>query len=166
MKFRLLSVSMMLALLVLAGWGPSHGIPEEGRNSNAVPRQSPVSAPADVVRATERAASAGGSISIQGVRADFDLGQIAFSGQSTLLDGTCLHTQLFVDGEPVAWWPAGICVPVQGGAWVVDVPLPEERSPDVLDLDAQLMLRAWQRDCPSIEAVFWFDLVGPPVVDL
>ena len=42
------------------------------------------------------------------------------------------------------------------------MPLPEEGSPDVLDLDAQLMLQAWQRDHPSVEAVFWFDIVGPP----
>ena len=162
MKFRLLSVSMMLALLVLAGCGPSHGIPEEGGNSTAVPGQSPVSAPADVVHSTKEAASAGGSISIQGVRVDFDLGEIAFSGLCTLPDGTCLHTQLFADGEPVAWWPAETCVPIQGGAWEVQVPLPEADVPEALDPAAEWMVRVWQRDDPSVEAVFWFDLVGPP----
>ena len=144
MKFRPSLAPMMLALLVLVGCGPSHGILEEGGNSNIVPSQSPVSAPTGVVHATEEAASVGGSISIQGVRVDFGLGQIAFSGQSTLPDGTCLHTQLFADGEPVAWWPAETCVPVQGGAWEIQVPLPEEGSLDELDLDAQLMLQAWQ----------------------
>ena len=62
----------------------------------------------------------------------------------------------------MACWPAETCVPVQGGVWEIEVPLPEEDSPDVLDLDAQLMLQAWQRDHPSVEAVFWFDIVGPP----
>jgi len=53
-------------------------------------------------------------------------------------------------------------VPIQDGAWRIAVPLSEEGAPDELDPAVQYMLRAWAQDDPSIEAVFWFDLTGPP----
>jgi hypothetical protein len=53
-------------------------------------------------------------------------------------------------------------VPVQDGAWRIVVPLDGEGAPGELDPAVQYMLRAWAQDNPSIEAVFWFDLAGPP----
>ena len=106
------------------------------------------------------APKAGGNITIESVQVVS--GQVIFTGQSTLLDGTYLKTQLFADSGPEAWWPSDSCVPVQDGAWRIAVPLDGEGAPGELDPALQYMLRAWAQDHPSIEAVFWFDLAGPP----
>jgi len=106
------------------------------------------------------APKAGGNITTESVQVVS--GQVIFTGQSTLPDGTYVQTQLFADGEPETWWPSESCVPVQDGAWRIAVPLSEEGAPDELDPAVQYMLRAWAQDDPSIEAVFWFDLTGPP----
>jgi len=103
----------------------------------------------------------GGSITIERVQTASDQ-QIIFAGRSTLPEGTCLQTQLFADGEPEAWWPSKACVPVQdGSAWQIVVPLAKGEAPEALDPGVQYMLRVWQEDL-LIEAVFWFDLAGPP----
>jgi hypothetical protein len=106
------------------------------------------------------APEASGNITIESVQVVS--GQVIFTGQSTLPNGTCLQTQLFADGEPKAWWPSESCVPVHDGAWQIVVPLDGEGAPGKLDPAVQYMLRAWAQDNPSIEAVFWFDLAGPP----
>jgi hypothetical protein len=106
------------------------------------------------------APKASGNITIESIQVVS--GQVIFTGQSTLPDGTCLQTQLFADGEPEAWWPSNSCVPVQDGAWRIVVPLDGEGAPSELDPAVQYMLRAWSQDNPSIKAVFWFDLAGPP----
>jgi hypothetical protein len=100
--------------------------------------------------------SAEGSITIQSVHAE--RGEITFSGQSTLSQGTCLRTQLFADGTQVAWWPADACANVQDGAWEIAVPLPEEG----LDPSVQYVLHVRQQGAPSVEAKFPFDSTGPP----
>ena len=102
----------------------------------------------------------GGNITIESIRVVS--GHVISTGQSTLPDGTYLKTQLFADGGPEAWWPPGSCVPVQDGMWRIVVPLSEEGAPGELDPAVQYMLRAWAQDNPPIEAVFWFDLAGPP----
>jgi hypothetical protein len=106
------------------------------------------------------APEAGGNITIESIQVVS--GHVIFTGQSTLPDGTCLQTQLFADGEPEAWWPSESCVPVQDGAWRIVVPLDGEGASGELDPAVQYMLRARAQDNPSIEAVFWFDLSGPP----
>ncbi len=89
-------------------------------------------------------------------------GRLAFSGKSTLPDGTCLQNQLFADGIPVPWWPTDTCATVQNGTWQMAVRLGEGGTPDELDATVEYTLRAWQRDNPAIAAeIFPFDLAGP-----
>ena len=106
------------------------------------------------------APKASGNITIESIQVVS--GQVIFTGQSTLPDGTYVQTQLFADGEPETWWPSESCVPVQDGAWWIVVPLDGEGAPGELDPAVQYMLRAWAQDNPSIEVAFWFDLAGPP----
>lgn len=93
-----------------------------------------------------------GSVTVGSVQVSAN--RIAFSGQSTLPEGTCLRTELRADGEPEGWWPVDICVTVQDGAWQIAVPLGSGEAPDELDTQVQYMLRTWQQDDPSIDAVF------------
>lgn len=88
--------------------------------------------------------------------------RVVFAGHGTLPEGDCLQTQLFGDGAPQAWWPAGECVPVQDDGWQVEVMLGEGGVPETLDPRAQYELRLWRRDDPSVESSFWFDVAGPP----
>jgi hypothetical protein len=88
--------------------------------------------------------------------------RIVVRGSSTLPDGTCLGSELWADGELQTWWPGDTCVPVDGGAWEMVVPLGEAGAPPALDPAAQYMLRAFQQGGPDIVAVFAFDLAGPP----
>ena len=106
---------------------------------------------------------AGGNITIESVQVVS--GQVIFTGQSTLPDGTYVQTQLFADGGPETWWPSDSGVPVQDGVWRIAVPLGEEEAPGELDPAVQYMLRAWAQDNPSIEVAFWFDLAGPPTLE-
>jgi hypothetical protein len=102
-----------------------------------------------------------GSITIEGVQVNADE-QIIVRGQSTLPDGTCLGSELWADGEPEAWWPGDVCVPVEHGTWQMVVRLGMNGTPEQLDPAAQYMLRAFQQNGPDIVAVFAFDLSGPP----
>jgi hypothetical protein len=102
-----------------------------------------------------------GSITIKGV--EVTTGEwIIVHGYSTLLDGTCLGTELWADGEPQTWWPGDTCVPVQKGAWQLSVRLGQDSAPAELDATAQYMVRAYQQGGPNIVSVFPFDLAGPP----
>lgn len=103
-----------------------------------------------------------GEITIEGVQVHSG-NSIAFTGRSTLPEGTCLQTELVADGERESWWPVEDCVPVGGdGTWTIVVPLGEGGAPDELDPTVQYELRAWQQSDPTMQAVFWFDLAGPP----
>ncbi|MFN2291419.1 MAG: hypothetical protein ACK2UC_09545 [Anaerolineae bacterium] len=87
---------------------------------------------------------------------------IQVRGSSTLLEGTCLNTELWADGELQAWWPSDLCVPVQAGGWQQTVPLGQSGAPAALDPSAQYMVRAYQPNGPDVVSVFAFDLAGPP----
>jgi hypothetical protein len=92
--------------------------------------------------------------------------RIVFSGQSSLPEGGCLHTQLLADGEPETWWPDGACATVDAdGAWQIAVELSAADAPTRLDPTLDYVLRAWCPDNPSSPVQFWFDLAGPPVPD-
>jgi hypothetical protein len=101
-----------------------------------------------------------GSITITSVQVVS--GRVVFAGRSTLPSGICIQTQLLADDDYEAWWPADTCAAVQDGTWQIVVSLGAGKAPSELDSSAQYMLRAWQQDDPTIEAVFWFDLTGPP----
>jgi hypothetical protein len=105
-----------------------------------------------------------GSITIEGVQVTTGE-QIIVHGQSTLLDGTCLGSELWADGENQAWWPGEDCVAVENGAWQMAVQLGTSESPAELDRSAQYMLRVFQQNGPNIVAVFAFDLAGPPTAE-
>jgi hypothetical protein len=102
-----------------------------------------------------------GNITVEGVQVTAGE-QIAVHGASTLPDGTCLGSELWANGELQTWWPGETCVPVQNGAWQMDVPLGSNGVPAELDPSAQYMLRVFQQNGPNIVAVFAFDLSGPP----
>lgn len=101
-----------------------------------------------------------GSITIEAVQVDDR--RVTVRGRSTLPDGACLGTELWVDGVLAGWWPAETCVPVQDGTWQQAVPLGVEQAPGALDSAVQYILRAWLPGGPDIIAVFPFDLAGPP----
>jgi hypothetical protein len=89
-------------------------------------------------------------------------GHVFFAGRSMLPEGTCIRTQLFADGSPVAWWPEDACATREAGVWHISVPLGERGAPHDLDPAVQYNLHAWERDYPFIQAdPFCFDLVGP-----
>jgi hypothetical protein len=102
-----------------------------------------------------------GSITVMGVQVRAGE-RIIVQGRSTLLDGTCLATELWADGKPQTWWPENACVPIQNGAWQFTVVLGQERSPVELNSTAQYMLRVYQQNGPNNVSVFPFDLAGPP----
>jgi len=90
--------------------------------------------------------------------------RIAFSGQSSLPAGSCLHSQLLADGEPETWWPDEACATVDAdGAWQIAVELSAADAPTRLDPTLDYVLRSWCPDNPSSPVQFWFDLAGPPV---
>jgi hypothetical protein len=89
--------------------------------------------------------------------------RILFEGQSTLPDGTCLHTELSADDTPLAWWPTDACVEVAGGIWQIRVPLDEAGAPPELSDEQEYVLHVWERDNPALAAApFWFDVSAPP----
>jgi hypothetical protein len=91
------------------------------------------------------------------------LSHIEFEGQTTLLDGACLLTQLSADDAPETWWPADVCAVVESGQWHIRVQLGNNEAPQELSREKQYALRVWERGNPSVEAEpFWFDLSGPP----
>jgi len=59
--------------------------------------------------------------------------RIVVRGTSTLLDGTCLGSELWASGELQAWWPGETCVPVQSGVWQMVVQLGSGEVPAELD---------------------------------
>ncbi len=92
--------------------------------------------------------------------------RIVFSGESSVPDGSCLYTQLYMDGEIQDWWPADTCAQVQNGFWKIEVQLAVREAPLELSSQATFSLRVWSRDTPSIESEeFFFDLSGPTPSD-
>lgn len=102
-----------------------------------------------------------GDITIEGVRVTAG-GAIEVYGRSTLAAGSCLGSELWADGESQAWWPGETCVPVEDGAWRMEVALGVGEVPAKLDPAAQYMVRVFQQNGPNIVSVFAFDLAGPP----
>lgn len=87
---------------------------------------------------------------------------VIVEGGSSLPDGSCLQTELQIDGQPAAWWPQN-CIPVQSRHWELQVPLNAGGAPADLDPGASYLVRAWQQDHPSlVSQPFYFDLSGPP----
>lgn len=87
---------------------------------------------------------------------------IEFSGISTLPDGTCLQTQLYVGDEPLSWWPTEKPVHVQDGKWEITVPLGKDGAPKYLSMSTYYSFKVWEKDNPAVVAVSGFDLTAPP----
>ena len=96
-------------------------------------------------------------ITIQSVRVT--AAEVVVSGSCTLPAGTCVNTELWVGRARQAWWPAGACASMEGGAWELVVPLDGERA---LQPSVEYEVRAYQAGGPDIIAAFLFDLDGPP----
>jgi hypothetical protein len=90
-------------------------------------------------------------------------GQFTLAGKSTLPDGTCLHTQLFCQDEPLSWWPADTCVTVQGGAWRISVSLQERGAPYERPPEGDYTLVAYQEGRRIASDVFAIENGGPYV---
>jgi len=87
---------------------------------------------------------------------------IAFSGESSLPDDTCLQGMLYQDERPLPWWP-GDCIRVSNGRWQLRVSLGVDGTPTDLSQETQYNFLIWQQQDPGIKAdPFWFDLAGPP----
>jgi hypothetical protein len=99
-------------------------------------------------------------ITITGVR--IQPGWFTLVGESALPDGTCLQTQLYVEDEPLPWWPKETCVTVQDGMWQISVSLEESGAPYERPLEGGYTLVAWQKDRRIASAVFWIEYSGPP----
>ncbi len=90
---------------------------------------------------------------------------IIFAGQSTLLEGACVQTQLFARTAPLDWWPVNECVPIENGAWEQRVALGRDGTPPTLDPALDYTLRAWAYDDPAIQSeLFWLELDTPPAI--
>jgi hypothetical protein len=83
---------------------------------------------------------------------------IYIHGRSTLADYSILRTQLYEDGKPLDWWPAGQDVSVHGGSWLIYIPLGKNGAPNIL-AKGIYTFEAWERDNPS-------NLVGFAYIDL
>ena len=81
---------------------------------------------------------------------------VIFYGNSSLPDGTCLQTQLLIDGEPLSGWPADTCATVQDGTWLIRVPLGEGYGTAGLFLNEGYKLNVWQEGDFSVQ-----DIWGP-----
>lgn len=92
-------------------------------------------------------------------------GQIVVGGKSTLPNGTCLRSQLFVDEKPQPWWPTIACASVQDGSWQIIVPLRDGGVPAHLDPTHQYELCAWKRGDPTIQSAFSLNLTGVTVAN-
>ncbi len=99
---------------------------------------------------------------IESVQIDSSTGLLVVSGSTTLSDGDCILTELWSDGEPVAWWPAETCAELQGGAWQLEIALGQGDAPEALAPEVTHMVRAFQRNGPDVQSQFAIDLSGPP----
>jgi len=89
-------------------------------------------------------------------------GLFTLAVKSTLPDGTCLRTQLFVEDEPLDWWPTETCAEVQDGTWRISVSLQERGAPYERPPEGAYTLVAWQEERRIASAMFWLDYSGPP----
>ena len=102
----------------------------------------------------------GGSIAITGARVS--PGEIRISGTASLPAGSCVLTELLAGESLEPWWPTSRCATSETGDWRMAVDLGRDGAPEGLDPTVQYVLRARQRDDPSVEAVFWLEMAGPP----
>jgi hypothetical protein len=89
---------------------------------------------------------------------------VMVEGTSTLPAGTCLASQLSVDGESAGWWPTERCIAVEeDGTWRVVVMLGQEGRPEALDPQREYLMRvAYEGEVYGIEGGIYFDLAPPP----
>ena len=87
-----------------------------------------------------------------------------FHGDTRLPNGTVLESQLYESGKAVPWWPADRPITSENGTWEVKVPLGVDGAPARLKTGPSYVFKVWQDADPSVQAVFYFDLVGPPAV--
>ncbi len=69
---------------------------------------------------------------------------LAFAGRTELPDGTCIFTELRVDGDLVDWWPQRECAPVQGSQWEIMTPFDDSELLNSLPAKAIYEVRAWR----------------------
>jgi len=105
----------------------------------------------------EKDVSSSGDIAIESVNVTAE--RVSVRGTSSLPEGTCLNTELWADGAPLAWWPVDTCAKVKSGDWMLEVPLDADQA---LEAGVQYMVRAYLPGGPNIVSTFPFDLSGPP----
>jgi len=115
---------------------------------------------------TQPAASAeiiAGQIKANRVQVDFF--SINVTGTAGLPDGTILHSRLFEEGLPLAWWPTGTDIIVKNSQWIDSVTLEETGQTNKILIGPGYHYEIWQQDDPTNTAGLFFDLVGPPPAD-
>ncbi len=85
-----------------------------------------------------------------------------FHGDARLPDGTVLESQFYESGKAVPWWPADRAILVRSGVWEIKVPLGVEGAPPRLKTGPSYQFKVRLDADPSVQAVFYFDLGGPP----
>ena len=110
-----------------------------------------------VVYATSKAPS----ITIDRVQVNQGAG-VYVAGRSTLPDGACVQTELFVDKKVAEWWPRDVCVEIAANRWEFLAALGRQGAPERLEPDVAYEIHAWYPKNPSeISTRFPFDLNGP-----
>ncbi len=115
---------------------------------------------------TQPAASAeiiAGQIKANRVQVDFS--SINVTGTAGLPDGTILHSRLFEEGLPLAWWPTGTNIIVQNGQWIDSVALEAAGQTKNILSGPDYHYEIWQQDDSVNTAGLFFDLAGPPPAD-
>jgi hypothetical protein len=90
--------------------------------------------------------------------------EITFEGRGDLPPDACIQSQLFVNDQPLNWWPKGSCGVLTDNGWQIEVPLNKDGAPIALDATGFYKLHVWLKGQPQVEDWFYFDLAGPPHV--
>ena len=85
-----------------------------------------------------------------------------FHGDTRLPDGTFLKSQLYEGSGAVPWWPTDRPITTENGTWEIKFVLGVNGAPARLKTGPSYRFKVWQETDPAVQAMFYFDLVGPP----
>jgi len=119
--------------------------------------------PGRVMLAFEYERSEKAALRTQGVKVEVGK-EITFQGRGDLPADACIQSQLFVNDQPLEWWPKDDCGVLNGESWQIEVPLNKDGAPIALDATDFYKLHVWLKGQPQVDDWFYFDLAGPPHV--
>jgi hypothetical protein len=119
--------------------------------------------PGRVMLAFEYKRSENAALRTQAVKVEVGK-EITFEGRGDLPADACIQSQLFVNDQPLGWWPKNNCGVLTGDGWQIEVPLNKDGAPIALDATGFYKLHVWLKGQPQVDDWFYFDLAGPPHV--